>query len=151
MPCSFIFSRFSIMLMAYLIRYLLSKCLRLSQGTFSHSKQNLPLSFWKNGQFFILHFMRVMGLFVSFTLQPGHLFFSLKYAMQIPQFIPQGAINIILLFSFMLTTEFTRAGLYRPSPSVCPEPSVGWNEWLDPHLCQSSLSAALRTPGPSLD
>ena len=42
-------------------------------------------------QFLILHRTRVTGLSVSVSLQPGHLFFFLKYAIQTPQFIPQGA------------------------------------------------------------
>jgi hypothetical protein len=44
-----------------------------------------------SSQFFILHLTRVTSLLTSISLHPGHLFFSLKYAIQMPQFIPQGA------------------------------------------------------------
>jgi hypothetical protein len=37
-----------------------------------------------------------MALLVSGALQPAQVFFSLRYAMQMPQFIPQGAISEIL-------------------------------------------------------
>lgn len=75
----------------YLVLYLLSKCSKFPQGTFSHSKQNFASPFLKNSQILILHCILVTGLFVSSPLQPGHLFFSRRYALQIPQFIPQGA------------------------------------------------------------
>jgi len=39
---------------------------------------------------------------MSAALQPGHLFFSLKYAVQIAQFIPQGAISEILFKDAMM-------------------------------------------------
>lgn len=92
-PNSLISSRFLILLILYLVRYLLSKCFRSSQGNFSHSKQYFASLVWKIMQFFILHLTRVMGLFKSAPLQPGHLFLSLRYAWQIPQFIPHGAMN----------------------------------------------------------
>lgn len=81
------------MLIEYLARYLLSSCLTLSQGKSPHSKQYFALPVRKIVQVLILHRIRVIGFFVSALLQPGHLFFSLKYAIQIPQFIPQGAIR----------------------------------------------------------
>lgn len=90
--------RFSIMLILYFVRYLLSKCLRLSQGNFSHSKQNFVLFFLKNIHVFILQLIRVMGLLTSSFRQPGHLFFSLKCALHISQSIPQGAINSFFIF-----------------------------------------------------
>jgi hypothetical protein len=55
----------------------------------------------------------VIGLFILNTLQPGHLFFSLRYAMHIPQFIPQGAINslrIALLYDSQNQHEALQGG-----------------------------------------
>jgi hypothetical protein len=85
-------SRFSIMLILYFVRYLLSRCFRFLQGYRSHEKQNLALPFRRIPQFLILHLVMLARL-TACALQPGHLFLSLRYAMQIPQFIPQGAIN----------------------------------------------------------
>jgi len=95
-PILRIFSRFSIMLIAYLVRYRLSKCFICSQGNSSHEKQNFALVFRKNSHFLILHRARVTDVSTRICLQPGHVFFSLKYAMQMPQFIPQGAMSEIL-------------------------------------------------------
>ena len=106
MPKFLIVTRFSIMLILYLVRYLLSKCFKLLQGKFPHSKQNFALPFRKIAQFLILHRTRVTGLSVSVPLQPGHLFFSLTYAIQMPQFIPQGAIRKHLFNSFVIDHYF---------------------------------------------
>jgi hypothetical protein len=40
-----------------------------------------------------VHFLTEIALSEDTILQPGHLFLSLRYAMQVPQFIPQGAIR----------------------------------------------------------
>jgi len=92
--------RFSIMLMRYFVRYLLSSCFSLLHGKSLHSKQKEGGSSWNVAQFLILHFQRVTGLLSSGPLQPGHLFLSRRYATQIPQFIPQGAISEVLSGNF---------------------------------------------------
>jgi len=43
--------------------------------------------------FVTVHFLTEIALSEDTILQPGHLFLSLRYAMQVPQFIPQGAIR----------------------------------------------------------
>ena len=74
-PNSLIYSRFSIMLILYLVRYLSSNCFNLLQGNFLHSKQNCALPFSKVGQCLIcLH----LELVTSNIPQPGHLFLSLR-------------------------------------------------------------------------
>jgi hypothetical protein len=70
--------------------------LKRAQGNLEQSKQYLPFRSW---QILILQKTRVLGLFLSASLQPWHLFFSRKYAMQIPQCIPQGAIRFLLILS----------------------------------------------------
>jgi hypothetical protein len=80
------------MLILYLVSYLLSNRLILSQGNFLQLLQNFKLFFFNSLQFLILQFTRLNNLFSSLPLQPGHLFFSLRCALQTPQFIPQGAI-----------------------------------------------------------
>ncbi len=96
-PWSLINTRFSISLILYPVRYLLSKCFRVSHGKSSHSKQYFALPFRNVLQFLILHCRQLADLLETWSLQPGHLFLSLKYAEQIPQFIPHGAIRKILL------------------------------------------------------
>lgn len=91
-PYFLIFSRFSIILILYLVRYLLSSLFNLSHGNVSHPKQNPAPSFCKLAQFFMLHLVQLADLLISGPLQPGHLFLSRRYAMQMPQFIPHGAI-----------------------------------------------------------
>ena len=96
MPFFLINSRLSIMLIPYLIRYLLSRFLNLLHGNFSQlSEQNFQLFFFRILQFLIMHFLQYCG-FLFISLQPGHLFFSLRYPKQIAQFIPQGAINLVV-------------------------------------------------------
>ena len=68
-------SRFSSMLILYLVRYLTSKCFKMLQGYFLHLKQNLAFPFWNSSQVLILHTTRVTDLLASAPLQPGHLFF----------------------------------------------------------------------------
>ena len=92
-PYFLIFPRFSIMLILYLVRYLLSSRFNLSHGNFSHPKQNPASSFCKLAQFLMLHLVQLADLLSSEPLQPGHFFFSRRYAMQMPQFIPHGAIS----------------------------------------------------------
>ena len=107
-PNLFIFSRFSIMLMLYLVRYLLSMCFILSHGNSQHMKQYFRLFFFSVLQVLILQFKMVFGTgpFSLIFLHPEHLFFSLRYAMHIPQFIPHGAI-IEDLNDIVLSNIFT--------------------------------------------
>jgi hypothetical protein len=78
----------------------LSRCFSLPHGNASHEKQYFRVFFFNLPQFLILHLAQEGDLSVSAPLQPGHLFFCLRYAMQIPQFIPQGAINPDLIAEF---------------------------------------------------
>jgi hypothetical protein len=86
---------FKVNLLIYLVRPMMGilTVQLVWQGNFSHSKQYFALFVWKIMQVLILHLIRVTGLLESSPLQPGHLFLSLRYAMQIPQFIPHGAMN----------------------------------------------------------
>ena len=94
MPEFLIFSRFSIMLILYLVRYLLSRFFNLGQGNFSHlsEQKSIFLSF-RILQCIIVHFLHESGLPSLISLQPRHLFFSLRCPIHIPQFIPHGAIS----------------------------------------------------------
>ena len=96
-PNVLIFARFSIILILYLVRYLLSNVLNLTQGSFSHSWQNVILCFFNSSQFLILQLRQLNDLLSLLPLQPGQFFFSLRYAIQIPQFIPQGAMSELLM------------------------------------------------------
>jgi hypothetical protein len=58
-------------------------------------------------QLMILHLRTEMALLAPVALQPGHLFFSLKYAMQMPQSIPQGAMSEVLFNDPMLLSTFS--------------------------------------------
>jgi len=107
------------MLILYFVRYLLSRCFRLLQGNFSHSKQYFASLVWKIMQFLILHLTTETALFMSSSLQPGHLFLSLRYAMQIPQFIPHGAINEVSFKDSMVLFPLFFRGItkqYDPIP-----------------------------------
>jgi len=77
-PKFFIYSKFSIMFILYLVLYLVSKCFNFSHGYFPHSKQNFLLLLLKASQFLILHLTRVTRLFISGPRHPGHLFLSLR-------------------------------------------------------------------------
>jgi len=101
MPNFLMFSRFSIMLMPYLVLYRLSKLFNLAHGKLSQPKQYLALEFNIFSQFLIRHATQDFDLRLSSPRQPGHGFFSLVYAMQRRQFIPQGAISfeeIVVVF-----------------------------------------------------
>ena len=95
------------MLMEYFVRYLLSSCFNGLHGYSLQEKQNREPSVL-SVQFFILQFKRVLRLSCESILQPSHLLFSRRYAMQMPQFIPQGAIKIdgILVFVIIIRTNF---------------------------------------------
>lgn len=79
--------------MWYFVLYLVSKCFNFAHGKSLHSKQNVALPSLKTTQFLILHLTRVIGLWGSLILQPGHLFLSRKWARHTPQFIPHGAMR----------------------------------------------------------
>lgn len=92
-PMSLIHLRLSIILIEYFVLYLLSSCLNRLQGYSSHSKQNPDLFVLITSQFLMMHLIHEADLLVSSPRQPGHLLFSLRYAIQIPQFIPHGAMS----------------------------------------------------------
>ena len=83
------------MLMPYLVLYRLSKWFKLAQGKLSQEKQYLTLASTIFSQFLIRHPTQDFVLRLSSPRQPGHGFFSLVYAMQRRQFIPQGAISFV--------------------------------------------------------
>lgn len=93
MPEVLIAIRFSVTLIWYFVRYLLSSCLRLRHGKSSHSKQYFAFPSVNTLQVLILQARRVLGLQLSVALQPGHLFFALRCPLHTPQLIPQGAIS----------------------------------------------------------
>jgi hypothetical protein len=116
--------RFSISLILYFVLYLLSKCFRFLQGKSVHSKQNFTLLFLICPQFLILHLAILTGISVLRNLHPGHLFFSRKYAEQIPQFIPQGAISedfivIYFLLAKAAPTAILIAGIAKYLKPIC--------------------------------
>ena len=83
--------RFSSMLMPYLALYLLSRFFNLLQGYFSHlSEQNL---------FFLIVGQILMTHFLLHSPQPRQTFFSRRKALQMPQFMPQGAISDVFISS----------------------------------------------------
>ncbi len=90
-PTSSICLRFSIMLMPYFSRYLLSRFFSRKHGKEAQLLlQYFPLrSSQKRKVHFLLHF--VLGV-----RQPSHLFLSRTYPMQRRQFIPHGAMSDIL-------------------------------------------------------
>ena len=92
-PSAFMILKFSIMLMPYFVRYLLSKQLSRSHGKLAQSVQKLPPTLRLEPQVLILHVTRVFGLPRSSPLQPGHLFRLRKNARQSAQFMPHGAIS----------------------------------------------------------
>ena len=94
-PTSRIWTRFSIMLMPYFVRYRLSNCFSLAQGKLpQRSEQYLLLPVARCSQFLILHLVRQSVFCPSALRQPGHVFLSRMYAQQRRQFIPQGAIAL---------------------------------------------------------
>jgi hypothetical protein len=84
-------SRFAIILIIYFVLYRLSNWFNLLQGYSRHSKQNPDLFNLTVSQFLMVQFLRVGGLLVSSSRQPGHFLSFLRWAKQTPQFIPQGA------------------------------------------------------------
>jgi hypothetical protein len=52
--------------------------------------------------FVIMHLWTDTDLSAENSRHPGHLFFSLRYARQVPQFIPQGAISAFLNINELL-------------------------------------------------
>jgi len=91
------------MLILYFVRYRLSRCFILLQGNSLQLKQYFEFSL---PQFFIAHCKTVIFLSLSKALHPGHLSFSRRYAIQIPQFIPQGAIREVAVSSFINLSWF---------------------------------------------
>lgn len=76
-PDLLMFSRFSIMLIPYLVRYLLSRLLSRLHGYVSHaSEQCFIFCSLRTGQFRIVHLTRELDLPSSTFLQPRHRFFS---------------------------------------------------------------------------
>jgi len=85
-PSSSICIIFSIMLMPYFARYLLSRFFNRVHGKDAHERsQYFPLRFSQKRK---LHFLRHLVLGVR---QPSHLLLSRTYPMHSRQFIPQGA------------------------------------------------------------
>jgi len=108
MPLSRMNSRFSISLMPYFVRYLLSILFNMSQGNLAQSKQYFP---FRSVQVLIRHKKQAFGMFFSVSLHPWHLFLSRRYPLQTPQFIPQGAIKflfIIIVSNLALNDLFFR-------------------------------------------
>lgn len=118
--------RFSIILMPYFVRYRLSNCRSLEQGYFLHSKQNCEPSSLSE-QFFILQTKQWLSFWGDSTLQPAQLFFSRRNAIQMPQFIPQGAIRI----DGMLVCGIIRYFLLFPGRL---EPVIGLSVHLKPKV-----------------
>jgi len=112
------FFRFSIMLILYLRLYLSSSDFILAHGYFPHLKQNFQLFSLNTWQFLIMQRLQLTALFSSLSLQPGHVFLSLRYALQIPQFIPHGAISLLAIFnSFVILID-----LFNPDlPIIIPQ------------------------------
>lgn len=72
-PCFLMYVRFSIMLIPYLVRYLLSRFSNLLHGYFSQSKQNPDSVSDKKLQLTIKQLLHTSGLFgSSFLKQPPH-------------------------------------------------------------------------------
>ena len=88
MPWSLMRSRFSISLMPYRVRYRLSRRFNPAQGNSGHAKQNAPSrrSHRRSRQL-----VQYFGRSWSASLHPRQVRFSRRKPLQIPQFIPQGA------------------------------------------------------------
>lgn len=78
------------MLIPYFVRYRASRCFRRLHGKVEQEKQYFPLI---SAQLRIRHF----GCSHPGDRQPGQWFFSRRYAIQIPQFMPQGAIRVVFI------------------------------------------------------
>lgn len=81
------------MLILYLVRYRASSCRSRTHGNLAQVKQNPPPFAASSSQFLMRQGAQCCGFLVSSPLHPSHRFFSLRQAMQRPQFIPQGAIS----------------------------------------------------------
>ena len=103
MQWSRIFSRFSISLMLYFVRYLLSRRFKLSQGNFSQSKQYSP---FRSLQLLISQDTRVFGPAVPIFRHLTHLFVVRRYALHMPQFIPQVEIKFSGILSMIYYIKF---------------------------------------------
>lgn len=101
MPRSSICVRFSIMLMPYFARYLVSRFFNRLQGKDKQEiSQYFPLrSVQKRKMHFLLHL-------VFAVRQPSHLFLALTYPMHSRQFIPHGAMSDILIPVFKTSGAF---------------------------------------------
>jgi len=64
-----------------------------AHGYFAQEKQNSDPT-GRSVQFLILQTKQWRSFWGESTLQPTHLFRSRRYARQVPQFIPQGAMRI---------------------------------------------------------
>lgn len=90
MPWSLMHSRFSISLMPYRVRYRLSRRFNRAQGNSAQAKQNAPSrrSHRRSRQV-----AQYFGRSWSASLHPWQVRLSRRRALQIPQFIPQGAMT----------------------------------------------------------
>ena len=73
----------------------MSICFNLRQGNHSQSKQKPEADLMRNSQFLILHAAQWLTLNPDSGLHPQHFFLFLRWAIQVPQFIPHGAIMIL--------------------------------------------------------
>jgi hypothetical protein len=93
-PPSRMYSRFSISLMPYFVRYRLSRRRSRSQGNSGQWQQNLPVRLL---QMRMWQETMVLDLDCWMSRQPWQEFFCRKKALQTPQFIPQGAMRFCLI------------------------------------------------------
>ena len=94
------------MLIPYFALYRLSKCLNRSQGYSGHlSKQYLQPLPIRISQFLMKHLMHETDLSASPPRHPGHLFLSLRYAMQRLQFIPQEGLDAVPVERLQMVLE----------------------------------------------
>lgn len=91
MPWSRMNSRFSISLIPYFVRYRRSRCRSRSHGNSVQSKQNGPV---RRSHRRIRQFSQDLKRTIPGAAHPRQGFFCRRYARQIPQFIPQGAIIV---------------------------------------------------------
>jgi hypothetical protein len=82
------------------------------QGNFAQSKQNLDFVASRCMQVVTEHFLTDNALSSEITRQPGQLFFSRKNAIQVPQFMPQGAICFLSKILECLTSYYNSAIMF---------------------------------------
>jgi hypothetical protein len=146
MPNFLMISRFSIILMAYLVLYRLSKWFSLAQGKLSQWQQYLTSVLAVFSQFLIWHAMQALDLWLSLPPQPRHPFLSLIYARQSRQFIPQGAIRdgrIAFLFANVVVVMSVLEGPYDDVKHSLFSPDNGP---FGPYSCGSGLALNRKHP-----